>query len=288
MAHVVEHSHEREQSIWSIPVQAVVPNPYQPRRVFDEISLNALAESISRVGLLQPISVRSLDASRYELIAGERRLRACKKLGLSHIDALVLSATHMRSALLALVENLQRDDLHYLDEAEGYERVLRDCDMTQEELAAQIGRGQSTIANKLRLLKLDASVREMLRACDVSERHARALLKLPLAALQRDAISQIKEQKLTVKQTEALVSSMLAVFPAPHRPSRRIIPLIRDHRLYVNAIGDIVRQMQEVGLQAQTMVKEYEDSVEITVRVMRSAKKVPMAKDKIRPGIPAD
>ena len=173
------HAQRNAEGVWSIPISTIDPNPHQPRQSFDEEALNALAASIRQVGLLQPVAVRAVGIARYELIAGERRLRACEKLGMTHINALVLPATENHSALLALVENLQREDLHYLDEAEGYLEVLRTCAMTQEALAERIGLSQSAVANKLRLLKLDPPVRAALRACGLTERHARALLKLP-------------------------------------------------------------------------------------------------------------
>lgn len=253
--------------MWSIPVDAVQPNPHQPRRSFDGQSIEALAASIRQLGLLQPIAVRALDAMRFELIAGERRLRACRQLGLTHISALVLTATEARSALLALVENLQREDLHYLDEAEGYAMVLRDCAMTQEALAVRLGMSQSTVANKLRLLRLDPPVREALRTSDLSERHARTLLRLPLSGLQLDAARRMAEQKLTVRQAEALVQSILEVLPLKPQLPRRVISMVRDHRLYVNAIRDIVRQMQASGLAAQAEIEDRDGDVKIVVRI---------------------
>ncbi len=265
------HAQRNAEGVWSIPISTIDPNPHQPRQSFDEEALNALAASIRQVGLLQPVAVRAVGIARYELIAGERRLRACEKLGMTHINALVLPATENHSALLALVENLQREDLHYLDEAEGYLEVLRTCAMTQEALAERIGLSQSAVANKLRLLKLDPPVRAALRACGLTERHARALLKLPLSTLQMDAVRRMDSQHLTVKQAEVLVKDMLTALP-PKRSSRRILSLIRDHRLYINAIRDIARQMQAAGLQAQTEVNETDEELTITVRVFRGAK----------------
>ncbi|MCL1965413.1 MAG: ParB/RepB/Spo0J family partition protein [Firmicutes bacterium] len=267
MPRAARHALQSTVSVWSIPVQEILPNPHQPRRSFDGQSIEALATSIRQLGLLQPIAVRAVDIARYELIAGERRLRACRQLGLTHIDALVLSVTEAGSALMALVENLQREDLHYLDEAEGYAAALKDCAMTQEALAARIGRSQSSIANKLRLLKLDPPVCEALRTSGLTERHARALLPLPLSALQLDAARRMAEQKLTVKQGEALVASMLAALPLPPPARRSVIALIRDHRLYVNAIRDIIRQMQAAGLHAEAEIKDRDAYVEIAVRV---------------------
>lgn len=210
MTPAARHAPQNARSVWSIPLQSILPNPRQPRRTFDEAALGALAASIRQLGLLQPVAVRAVDASRYELIAGERRLRACALLGMTHIDALVLPATALGSALLALVENLQREDLHYLEEAQGYADVLREEGMTQERLARQIGKSQSAVANKLRLLRLEAPVCQALRAYDLGERHARALLRLPLASLRLEAVQRMGEQRLTARQAEALVLSLLS------------------------------------------------------------------------------
>ncbi len=268
MPRMDRHAQQSALRVWSIPVQAVSPNPHQPRQEFDGASLNALAASIQQVGLLQPISVRALDSINFELIAGERRLRACRQLGLTHIDALVLSTSEARSALLALVENLQRENLHYLDEAEGYAEVLRECNMTQEALAARIGGSQSAIANKLRLLKLDKPVRDYLRAAELTERHARALLPLPGPPLQMDAARQMAAQNMTVKQAEALVATLLEALPEDKaKHGRRVISIIRDHRLYINAIRDIVRQMATAGINADTEVVDRDEFVEVVVRI---------------------
>jgi len=255
------------RGIWSIPVQLVLPNPRPPRRAFDGQALDALADSIRQVGLLQPISVRKLDADKFELVSGERRLRACRQLGFVYIDAVVVQASGERSALLALVENLQREDLHFLDEAEGYAAVLEESRMTQEWLAIRIGKSQSAIANKLRLLRLEPDVRDALRRTKLTERHARALLRLP-AGLQRAAMERMDAQKLTVSQGDALVTSMLAVLPDKGSPAlRKVITIIRDHRLYVNAIADIVRHMKLAGIDADSSVREEADQIEIIVRV---------------------
>jgi ParB family chromosome partitioning protein len=257
---------QQSTQVLSIPVGAIAPNPNQPRRAFDEDSLAALAASIRQVGLLQPIAVRAVDIARYELIAGERRLRACRLLGLTHIEALLVEAEPAHSALLALVENLQREDLHYFDEAEGYAAVLRECPMTQEALAARIGRTQGAIANKMRLLRLEPAVRAAARAGDLSERHARALLRLPQAAQQLEATRRIAEGQLSAKQGDALIDRMLATEAPPEKKSRHVLTLIRDHRLYLNALRDIVRQMQAAGYPAVTEVREREGQVEVLIR----------------------
>ena len=166
------------KAVQELPLNDIRPNPYQPRRQFSEGELAELADSIRRYGVLQPIVVRSGDEG-LELVAGERRLRACKMLGLDTIPAVVRDLSDEDLAVLALVENLQREDLHFLEEAQGYQRLLEEFGLTQEELAKRIGKSQSTIANKIRLLKLSPPVQDFISREIISERHARALLKLP-------------------------------------------------------------------------------------------------------------
>lgn len=259
------------RAVCLIPVADVAPNPRQPRRAFDEPALCALAASIRENGLLQPIAVREVAGAGYELIAGERRLRAMARLGRTHIDALVLPVDAGQSALLALVENLQREDLHYLEEAEAYEAAMRRLGLTQEALAARIGISQSAVANKLRLLRLAPSVRESLVSLKLSERHARALLRLPDASLQRDAALMMAEQRLTVRQADALVGEMLRALPEQREARRRLRPtFVRDRRLYVNAIASAVREINQSGAQAQMEVRDTGETggaVEVIVRI---------------------
>lgn len=271
----VQPTQEKTRGICSIPIQSVAANPRQPRHTFDSQSLDALADSIRQVGLLQPISVRKTDAAKYELIAGERRLRACRQLGFVYIDAIVVAASATRSALLALVENLQREDLHYFDEAEGYAAVLEESQMTQEWLAIRIGKSQSAIANKLRLLRLSSEVRNALRRTKLTERHARALLRLPGMQLQLSAAEQMSVQKLTASQAEALVASMLAVIPKETRPiARKVVSIVRDHRLYVNAISDIIRQMKLAGIDADSEIREGDGTLEMIIRVTKQGERM--------------
>ncbi len=283
MPRMDRHAQQSALRVWSIPVQAILPNPHQPRREFDSESLKSLAMSIQQLGLLQPISVRAVEG-RYELVAGERRLRACKQLGLTHIDALVVPVSENSSALLALVENLQREDLHYLDEAEGYAAVLRECAMTQEALAERIGGSQSAIANKIRLLRLEPTVRAFLRASSLTERHARALLQLPEAPMQMEAARKIAEQNLTVVQGEGLIAQMLDAAPKDkNQGCRRVLSLIRDHRLYINAIRDITRQMESAGLDAGMEIFEREECVEVLVRISKKRRTPKMEKRQSAP-----
>lgn len=196
------------KAVQELPLNDIRPNPYQPRRQFSEGELAELADSIRRYGVLQPIVVRSGDEG-LELVAGERRLRACKMLGLDTIPAVVRDLSDEDLAVLALVENLQREDLHFLEEAQGYQRLLEEFGLTQEELAKRIGKSQSTIANKIRLLKLSPPVQDFISREIISERHARALLKLPGEEEQLAILEKIIERGLTVQETEAYIALSL-------------------------------------------------------------------------------
>ena len=175
-----------------LPVDSIGANPNQPRRQFDEEGLQELAASIAQAGLIQPLVVRRI-AGTYELIAGERRLRACRLLGMREVPCIVQRTTEEASAIFALIENLQRRDLHFIEEAESYRQLLRTYGLTQEALAARLGKSQSFIASKLRLLHLSPAVRRGLHEARLSERHARALLRLRDARLQLEAIERIRE-----------------------------------------------------------------------------------------------
>ena len=191
-----------------LPVKAICPNPAQPRTVFRERHLDELAESIRQHGILQPLSVR-LVGSNYELIAGERRLRAGIQAGLTEVPCIVMQMTDEESATTALVENLQRQDLDFVEQAQGINLLLRQWNLSQEQVAKRLGLSQSGIANKLRLLRHSAPVLEALRAADLTERHARALLKLPSESLKLQAIRVIAEGKMSVAKAEQYINSLL-------------------------------------------------------------------------------
>ena len=252
-----------------LTMEAIAPNPNQPRQVFDEEAIRELAESIRQCGLLQPIAVRALEAGRYELISGARRMAACKLLGMARIDAIVMSASAKESALLALIENLQREDLHYFEEAEGYASVIERFKLSQEELAARIGRSQSTVANKLRLLRLNQPVRDALRRHQLTERHARSLLRLPDDADRLKAVTQAGARGLNVQQTEALVAQMLEKQRRQPPAPRKVISLMRDHRLYINAIRNIIQQMKASGITAEYSLQDMGDRIEMRVVMPR-------------------
>ncbi|MGN1249260.1 MAG: nucleoid occlusion protein [Candidatus Spyradocola sp.] len=263
----------REREVARIPIDSIRPNPYQPRRVFSQEALEELCASIKQYGLLQPISVRKTGNDTFELIAGERRLRASKMAGMKTIDAIIFSTYEQDSAVIAMMENLQRENLHYMEEAEGYQNLIRDHGLSQDELARRLGKNQSTIANKMRILKLPMPVKRLLLKYNLTERHARALLRLHDEEAQLRVIQIIVSQGLNVKATEDLVERTLthmygiAEEAEKEKKQSRISGFIRDTRLFVNSIRTIVQQMTDAGLTPRFDADEQESGVDIHIWV---------------------
>ena len=258
----------------------ISPNPVQPRRRFDEESLRELSESIRSYGILHPLTVR-LRCGKYELVAGERRLRAAKLAGLTELPCILLDLNMEDAGLLALVETLQRKDLDFLEEAEGLRRLIRMFGLSQEEAARRIGKSQSAVANKLRLLKLPEDVLEKLRSAGLTERHGRALLRLPDAESQRAALAVITEQRMTVAAAEAYVDTLL--FPpepdpepeeaAPaERKGRKKTFVMKDLRLFLNTVSRSVDLMKQGGLGADMKREETEDALILTISIPKTRK----------------
>ena len=219
----------------TIPIKNIIPNPNQPRRDFDKVALQDLAISIMEYGLMQPITVRQTGPFDYELIAGERRLTACRNLGMTYIPAIVMRVSDTDSAILALVENIQRENLNYIEEAEAFCTLITEHGLTQEELADKLGKGQSTIANKIRILRLSSKVREILTDNSLTERHARALLRLPEERQQLRILKIIVDRGLNVAKTEELVDKLLR---GPSRPlaEPKNMRVFKDLRIFTNTI----------------------------------------------------
>jgi len=251
-----------------ILLSQIAPNPAQPRRVFSENSIVELAGSIRRYGLLSPLIVRRTE-NGYELIAGERRLRALRLLGEEETDAAVMAAGDRESALIALIENVQRENLSFFEEAEAYQALVSGQGMSRDELAARLNRSPSAVANRLRLLKLPASVRAVICVNGLSERHARALLRLSGEEEQLEAIDKAVKHQMNVRSLEQLIERMLREKAA--KPQVRGI--YRDHRIFVNAMMNTVRTLQESGAGVTSTVIERGDGVEITVLIPRAADK---------------
>ena len=257
------------RSVEKIPIQLVRPNPYQPRRTFSEQSIEELSRSIQRYGLIQPIVVRKINPTHYELIAGERRLRASKRAGLLEIEAIVQRVGEQDSAVMALIENLQRENLHFFDEAEAYRNLLLEHGLTQEDLARKIGKNQSTVANKLRILRLAPEVKTSIMIHRLTERHARTLLRIADPSLQLKLIEQIRRENLSVKATEDLVEKILdkQYYEQEVPRKKKISGFVRDGRLLMNDIKKLVKQVSESGLPANYTVRDTGLSFEVMVTI---------------------
>lgn len=263
---------QNTKAVTYISVDAIRPNPYQPRRHFDQHALEELAASIKQFGVLQPISVRKQTSAVYELIAGERRLRASRLAGLTTIPAIVHDMGESDSALAALLENLQREDLSYMEEAEGYSHLINQHHMTQEEVAARVGKNQSTIANKIRLLKLPPLVKKMLSDHNLTERHARCLLKLTDEQLQLQVLKQICENGYNVKQSEDLVALTLDRLmdntPAKKKKASFFVGF-NNVRIVVNTIRQSIKMIKDAGMDATMKEVEGDGYIEYTIRIKK-------------------
>jgi ParB family chromosome partitioning protein len=250
--------------ILHLSLDEVKPNPYQPRRFFDPTRLEELAASIRAYGVLQPISVRKTETGGYELVAGERRLRACRLAGHAIIPAIVVDMGEMDSAVLAMIENLQRQDLHFFEEAEGFANLMNDYGFTQEALAVRVGKTQSTVANKIRILKLSDTVRDFIQQNELTERHARALLKLKDEASQLEVLQKITKQGLNVRKTEDLIEAMLDDNVKSGR-NTVFIPFIRDIRILTNSIKESLETVRHSGIDSKFDMEQTETGCEIRI-----------------------
>lgn len=246
-----------------VPTNCIRPNPAQPRRVFEPAALQELAASIAQYGVLQPLTVRR-SAGTWELVAGERRLRAAKMAGLSDVPCIVVSVDDESSGMLALVENLQRRDLDFIEEAEGLARLMRQYGLNQEQAARRVGKSQSAVANKLRLLRHSPRVLQALREHHLSERHARALLRLPDEAERLRVISLITQNDWTVAKTEQYIDS-LAQPPARRQGLGPFV--LRDVRLFLNSVSHQLDLIRSAGIDAGSEQKETEREIILTIHI---------------------
>ena len=246
-----------------LPIAAISPNPGQPRRHFSRAGLEELAASIGEHGVLQPLSVRRVPGG-YELISGERRLRASRMAGLEEVPCILVSVDDRESSLLALVENLQRRDLDFVEEALALSRLIQTYHLSQEEAAKKLGKSQSSVANKLRLLKLPPDVLTLLREHGFTERHARALLRLESPEQQAAAARAVVEGGLTVAKTEDYVEHLL--HPAPPLRRRPTI-VLKDVRLFLNTVSRGMSLMKEAGVKASYLRQETDDTIQLTITI---------------------
>lgn len=257
-----------ENKITEIPTIKIRPNKTQPRKIFDEDKLRDLAKSIEENGILQPLTVRRVSQSEYEIIAGERRLRASVLAGYSKVPCIVIKCNDRESAMLALLENLQRCDLGIFEEARGISRLIRRYGITQEQAAKKLGKSQSTIANKLRLLNLSYDEQDWIVQAGLSERHARALLRIYDQELRKEALSKIIAENLNVAQSEELIENILynSMLPEQSKKGTRKI-VIKDVRIFINTINKAVSTMQQAGIDAVCKHKDSGDYIEYTVKI---------------------
>lgn len=274
-----------------LPVWEIHPNPNQPRTVFSVKGLEELSMSIQEHGILQPLTVRRLEDRSYELISGERRLRAAKMANLDTVPCILLRADDMESSLLALIENLQRRDLDFVDEALALEQLISNYHLSQEEAARKIGKSQSAVANKLRLLKLSPPVLEALRRSGLTERHGRALLRVP-PPLRDQVLEAVIQQNLTVSKTEELIDQLLQPPPpqppeetpaeppaaeaAPKKPQpkpvrKKPLLLVRDIRLFLNTINHSMDVMKRSGISASCGREEDDNNITLTIVIPKIA-----------------
>lgn len=258
--------------VLSIHIDQILPNPYQPRKIFDEEELSGLSESIRSNGILQPLSVRRTTCGNYEIIAGERRFRACKQAGLEYVPCIVMDVDEQKSAILAILENIQRHDLSFFEQAEGIMRLIEEWGVTQEEAALRLGKAQSTIANKLRLLKIPPFLRHKILENGLTERHARALLKFDDPRKMGDVLDCIVARKLNVMETDKLVAEMLQPKKELKRANR--IFIVKDVKIFLNTVEKAIAVMKQSGIAAQSQRMDAADYIEYTIRIPNKAPRI--------------
>ncbi len=252
-----------------IPVNSIRPNPKQPRKHFDWGNLEELSQSIYQNGLLQPITVRELLDGRFELIAGERRLRACKMAGLAAIPAIVVSVSDEKSAVLAVMENLQRQDLHFFEEAMAISALARDFGMDRERIAKKLGKSPSAVANKLRLLKLPPDIQKRIVSGGLTERHARAVLRLTDYEMMSEVVTAVLDNSLNVAETELLIEQLLTPIAQESlpQPKPKKAKAIKDVKILLNTLDKAVAAICRNGISATSVYEEKEDYIEYKVHI---------------------
>lgn len=251
------------REILNIPVWQIETNRYQPRLEFNEESLKELAESIREHGLIQPITVRK-EGEGYEIIAGERRFRACKMIGYYEVPCVVMSADEMQTAQMALVENIQRENLSAIEEAKAYVEIMRQVGCTQEELAQKMGKSQSTIANKIRLLNLPESIQEAVNERMITERHARAILSAKQED-QKKVFDQIVKKGMNVSQSEHYIKS-LYLYEKKQEPKPQNKGVVRHVRIAFNTIYQAVKLVKEAGMEVEVEECETDEDVRMIIK----------------------
>jgi ParB family chromosome partitioning protein len=258
-----------------IPIELINVNPDQPRKSFEETELSELSDSIREFGVIQPIIVKRDGRGQYTVIAGERRLRATALAGLKKIPAIVRDADERDSALLALVENVQREALNYMEEAVAYKRLMEDYGLTQAEIAKRVGKQQSTISNKIRILALPTEVRQALAENRLTERHARALLKVSADTVRKQIIKRVVEHNLNVKQTEKLVEDVLKKQEEERRKGEKLHFI--NYRIYLNTLKKAFSSISEVEKNAKFYLEDQGEQLEVRILIPKNENKSKLA-----------
>lgn len=258
-----------------VPQEEIYPNPNQPRKRFDFDELEGLAQSIRQNGIIQPIAVRINGKGEYELISGERRLRASRLVGITQIPCIIMDASDEKSALFALLENIQRSDLGFFEEAQAIEKLIIDFGMSRDEVCKKLGKAPPTVSNKLRLLRLPEEIRLKIIQENLSERHARALLKLTSISQMERALSIIAEKRLNVAESERLISQIMTNDSRRRQPP---VKLFKDVRIFVNTLNHAVDTMRKAGIEADSAKSETDEYIEYIVRIPKTGNCVIKAK----------
>ncbi len=249
-----------------LPHEAIKPNPHQPRVRFDYTELEGLACSIRANGILQPINVRLLPDGSYELISGERRLRAARMVGITKIPCVVMNVSDEQSALFAIIENVQRQNLDFFEEAVAIDKLITEHGLTQEEIAKKLGKAKSTLSNKLRLLRLPEEMRDKIAYSGLTERHARALLTLADNSTRGRVLDLVIERRLTVSETERLISDIHRRKKAPKKPHTKAY---KDMRIFLNTLNHAVDTIRRAGIEADTAKSETDEYFEYVIRISK-------------------
>ncbi len=249
-----------------IPHDLIKPNPQQPRVRFDYNELEGLACSIRSNGLLQPINVRVLENGEFELISGERRLRAARMIGMTKIPCIVMNASDQQSALFAIIENVQRENLDFFEEAVAIERLMTEYGLSQDEISEKLGKAPSTLSNKLRLLRLPDEIRDKISYAGLSERHARALLTLPDNNTRKRVLDIVIERHLTVAETERLIADVHRRRKTPRKPQAKAY---KDMRIFLNTLNHAVDIIRKAGIEADTAKSETDEYFEYVIRISK-------------------
>lgn len=251
-----------------IPVRMIIPNPEQPRKIFTDSELGELTNSIREFGVLQPLLVKKAEGKKFILIAGERRLRAAKLAGLSRVPVIIKELQEPEAALIALVENVQREDLNFLEEAKAYKKLMDDFNLTQGEIAKRVSKQQSTISNKIRILSLPEELQQMLMANKLTERHARALLKLTEESDRKKVLNRVIDNNLNVKQTEKLVEDVIANKEKANRKKNKINYI--SYKIYLNTIRKAFNQVKTVEKGARFIENDQGEFMEVKILIPKN------------------